>query len=1087
MGKATRNNEQTGQRGLRAIQQALAGMWQALGSFAAAKEKGDYDLVAASGLFDPDYYRSENSDLANCRRDLLQHYLQKGWFEQRNPSSQFDTYWYLDQYSDVRNARINPLVHYVRWGQFEGRLPKRPSSPTRAYDVLGPYESWLAVNALSDRDISEIRQKLEDRSGRLPTIAVITPVYNTDPRLLEEMIESVANQIYERWELCLVDDASPSPHVGTLLDRSAEADSRIRVKRLASNRGISDATNAGVRMATGDVLVFLDHDDLLTPDCLAELAIYYADHPDADIVYSDDDKIDSNGARYAPQFKPNWSPTLLLSWMYLSHAFSVRREVFQKLGGFRSEFDGSQDYEFALRAAEIARHVGHIPKVLYHWRAVEGSTATGGEAKPESMRRGLLAVHQTLERRGIQNALAVHQEWAAAASAGIFDIIFPDDGPSVTIVIAAVNSVDRLRNCLESLRKTAYRNYEVLILDSNSEDTGIPGLVKTITGRGRVRVIPTVPHLSPTKARNEGALHCSSDYLLFLDDCIEVTNPKWMSQMVGYAALQGVGVVGAQLHATDGTLCHAGMVQGYYEGLVGAAFRGLRPTERGYLGLVRTSRECSAVSGACLLTSRMLFEELGRFDEKGFPGTYHDVDFCSRVVKAGRTCVYCASADLQFNAAKDDGSKKDPEAFANFRRLYGCLQDPWYNPNLSLENERFEIEAVRPETASENPLRLVAVTHNLKNQGAPTTLFDLLVGLAERDLVAPLVLSPSDGPLRSEYEEHGIRVVVLDELMRGVFDRETQSVAFNGIGMLLKALGAEVVLANTLQTYWAVKGATLVGLPSIWAQHESEPWDSYFDYLAADLRAAAYEAFSDAYRVIYVADATRRAWRPLEKRRNFKIIRHGIPPKRLAAETSRWTRSAARKKLDLPADAHVVSVVGTVCRRKGQLDLVEAYAKLPRSFRRNTYAFVAGEVAESDYADELKAVIDDATSNVILTGRVADPFLYYAASDILICTSRLESAPRVIIEAMACGLPIVTTPVFGIPELVREDFNALYYEPGDAAGLANVILKLLVDAGLRRELATNSPNVLKGHPGFGNMIEQYGRMIRQAVNLKINA
>jgi glycosyltransferase involved in cell wall biosynthesis len=468
-----------------------------------------YQIISQSGLFDAEYYLGGNDDVAALEGDPLQHYLDAGWLENRDPNPLFDTQWYLDTYPDVALSGINPLLHFVRvggrmgrnpsvgfdsaWylksypdvdeaglnplahylscGQFEGRAAKPAvvgNSDRSA--ILAPYESWMAVNALSTRDLAELQDKLVQRRGRLPKLSVITPVYDTSKHLLTELVDSVLAQVYGDWELCLVNDASPSSHVAPLLERFAEQDPRIRARHLAKNGGISVATNAAVAMATGDVIVFLDHDDLLTVDCLAEIAIYYADHGDADMVYSDDDKIDLDGRRYAPQFKPDWSPVLLLSWMYIGHVFSVRKSLFEAVGGFRREFDGSQDYDFALRAAERARHVGHVPKILYHWRAVEGSTATGGEAKPSSMARGLRAVQETIERRELAGAKAIFPDWAAAANVGMFDLVFADDGPSVTIVIPTKDQLGLLRNCLESLAKTTYRNFVILVVDNVSED-----------------------------------------------------------------------------------------------------------------------------------------------------------------------------------------------------------------------------------------------------------------------------------------------------------------------------------------------------------------------------------------------------------------------------------------------------------------------------------------------------------------------------------------------------------------------------------------------------------------------------------------
>ena len=294
-----------------------------------------------------------------------------------------------------------------------------------------------------------------------------------------------------------------------------------------------------------------------------------------------------------------------------------------------------------------------------------------------------------------------------------------------------------------------------------------------------------------------------------------------------------------------------------------------------------------------------------------------------------------------------------------------------------------------------------------------------------------------------------------------------------------------IVLANTLQTFWGILAARHARLPAIWCQHESEEWSTYYDSLPEDMRASAYQCFTYAYRVLYVADATRRAWRALETRGNFELIRHGIPPERLKAETERWSRDLVRTALGVPDDHLVLSVVGTVCRRKGQLDIVHAAARLPEAIRSKTTIFVAGHIGEADYGREIAAAARHAPGlRVVMTGRMNDPFIYYAVADIAVCTSRFESAPRVLVEAMACGLPIITTPVFGIPEMVRKDVNCLFYDAGDVDELAAAVEKLWNDSAMRARFAQNSPIVLASQPAFPQMVKQYASVIKQAANLQ---
>lgn len=1037
--------------------------------------------------FDKDYYNNTYQDVSALGVNPFEHYMEWGWKEGRNPSPTFDSAWYLEQNEDVRSSGVNPFVHYVTWGRDEGRLPQPPRyGPETKQD---PYSVWCDLNGMTSGSRLDLEELLSARFGRLPRISFVTPVYNTDAALLRLLVSSVLAQVYDDWELCLVDDASSSGHVGSLLDELGALDERIRVIRLQANGGISEATNAGVTLASGPVVAFLDHDDLITPDCAAELAIYYADHPDADMVYSDDDKIDMEGRRYSPQFKPDWAPVLLLSYMYMSHIFSVRKELFERLGGFRKDFDGAQDYDFALRASECARHVGHIPKVLYHWRAAPGSTASSADTKPASLELGRRAVREAVERRGLP-AEVVHPDWAAAAKVGMFELRFVDDGPSVTLIIPLRNKVHFLKACLESLEKTTYRNYDILVVDNESDEPETLDYLAGLEGMPRIRVVKIAnpdSGFSYAYVNNQAVRHTQADYVLFLNNDTSVISPQWLSQMMGYARIDAVGAVGARLYFEDGTIQHAGIVHGYHEGLVGHAFRNKPPYDWGTMGFIRTSREYSGVTAACLLTSRALFQSLGGFDEVNFAVAYNDVDYCYRVVSAGRSCIYCSTAELYHYEGKTRGFNDNPKERVNLRRLWGDWNDRWYNPNLSLENEDFEPSAARPATTRLRSVRVVAVSHNLNYEGAPITFCDLMQGLKATGGMDITIVSPEEGPLRAVYENAGIRVIVTRHAMAGVTDGETFTAWIGGMAMLFEGLEADVIVANTLRTFWAVQGARAAGIGSLWCQHESEPWPTYFNYLPASIRPFAYRSFADAYRVLYVAEATRRAWRELDTRGNFKIIRHGIPPERLAAEITRYGRVEARSRLGVEKDDIVVSVVGTVCERKGQEDLVKAFALIDENIQTKLRIFIAGRLAEHAYHVKLKTAVSALSQalqdRVVITDEIEDPFLYYSASDIFVCTSRIESAPRVLVEAMACQLPIITTPVFGIPELVARDVNALFYDPADIKDLAAKIQNLASDPIRRSEMAQNSKHVLDAQPGFNDMVQNYAIQIKQAANL----
>jgi O-antigen biosynthesis protein len=969
-------------------------------------------------------------------------------------------------------------------------LGRRGSNPAfvdedgKTTPKLSPYSSWLKANIFTPAARADLQAALDLRIGQLPKISVLTPVYNTPPALLADLIQSLRSQVYDNWEVCFVDDASLDPIPRKMITQFAQSDSRCKFLWRETNGGISKSTNDAAEIAVGDVLVFVDHDDVITPDCLAEIALYYADHPHADIVYSDDDKITMNGERFAPQFKPDYSPTLLLSYMYFGHVMSVRSKLFAALGGFRSAFDGAQDFDFALRASECARDIGHIPKVLYSWRVAPGSTASGGNAKPASFERGRVAVQDALNRRAI-TAAAHHPDWAAAANCGIFSIVYPDSGPAVTLIIPTRNGIRHLRPCLTSLLVTAYSQFEVMVVDNGSDDAETLAFLEEVKSWPKFRVERILNDdrgFSFARLNNEAVRRASTPFVLLLNDDTEVITPNWLSQMMGHAQRDIVGAVGAKLLFSDGTIQHAGIVHGYYGGMAGPAFRNQSRDDWGYLNLIRCDRESSAVTGACMLVKRDLYLEMGGLDETCFNVAYNDVDFGYRLLDRGLSNVYCSDAILYHHEGKSRGFGDNPREIAAFRTLYQGRLDPYHNPNLSLDSEHFEVRGARMPGRNRRPVRIAMISHNLEHEGAPNSMLELASGLKARGLADPIILSPTDGPLRAHYEAAGLKVEIIRSPIDGIHTRSGFLATRKIFAAHLAQLNIEVVYGNTLQTFWAISSAAAFGLPAIWNPRESDPWESYFNYLAPELLPLAYAAFRQAYAVIFVAHATRKHWAPLESTHNFRVIPNGISMERLTARMGKWTRATSRTALGLTDRESAIVLVGTVCERKGQKDLLEATLHL--STELPVKIFIVGD-RPSPYSDELHilhaTLPAETRDRVKIIPETGDPYLYHCAADIAVCTSKIESYPRVVLEAMVNGLPIVTTPVFGIAEQVRPEVNALLYPPGDAKALALQLNRLLASPELLRSMGDASIHVLQGLMTYPEMLDAYGTVLREAL------
>jgi len=530
-----------------------------------------------------------------------------------------------------------------------------------------------------------------------PLISVIMPVHNTPAPILREAIQSVFDQGYENWELCVADDASTNRETLEVLreyqSRGAGKIRPIRLIRLEANGGIAAASNAAAGLAAGEFLAPFDHDDLLTPDALLEVALRLEEKPEADLVYSDEDKVSPNGALFQPFHKPDYSPEHLLSNNYICHLAVMRRTVFQRIGGFHEGVDGSQDHDLFLRATEITARIEHIPKILYHWRVTEGSTAGDVGAKGGPWRESSrVALRAAVERRG----------WNAQVLNGIvpgtYRVQFAVDPKSrVTIVIPTKDRIDLLDKCVASIRAhTAHPSYEILVISNNSEHKETFDYLERRQREGALRFIRYDVPFNYSEINNFAARDCDSQFLLFLNNDVEVTVDGWLESMLEFAQQKEIGIVGAKLVYPDGVIQHSGIVLGI-NGVAGNANQGVVEETLGDFGFSGMIRNYSAVTGACLMMRREVFEEIGGFNEK-LGVAFNDVDLCLEVRKAGYRIVYTPYARLIHHESASRGQEDNREKRSRFlgeiarmRAKWGAslFRDPYYNVNLTLCREDF--------------------------------------------------------------------------------------------------------------------------------------------------------------------------------------------------------------------------------------------------------------------------------------------------------------------------------------------------------------------------------------------------------------
>lgn len=533
------------------------------------------------------------------------------------------------------------------------------------------YQLWLQANALTPTRAQEMRQQAT-RIAYRPLVSIVVPVYNPEPDWLSEAIASVRSQLYDNWELCMADDGSTKPGVHDALRQAAEADPRVKVTYLEKNGGISAASNAALALASGEFVGLLDHDDELKPDALLEVVKLLNENRELDYVYTDEDKKEPDGRLVEPFFKPDWSPDLEMSINYVTHFSVFRRELIKRAGGFRPQCDGSQDYDLVLRVTELTDRIAHVPLPLYTWRKVPGSAAANAGAKGYAFKAAQKALGDALARRSndgdVEDGL-----WK-----GSYRVRYRIAGnPKVSIIIPTRDRVDMLRQCIQSInRRSTYRNYEIIVVDNESRQPETLEYLASLDGR-----VISYPHpFDFADIINTAAREADGEFLLILNNDTEVISPDWIEAMLEQAQRPEVGAVGARLLYPDGRVQHEGIIMGLGTGSA------LNVDHGGYFGLGECIKNCTAVTGACMMVRASRFQELGGFEGR-LRVAFNDVDFCLRAREKGYRIVYTPFAALYHHESASRGSLHPDEDERFFRRRWGkpgTYRDPYYNPNLDL-------------------------------------------------------------------------------------------------------------------------------------------------------------------------------------------------------------------------------------------------------------------------------------------------------------------------------------------------------------------------------------------------------------------
>lgn len=879
--------------------------------------------------------------------------------------------------------------------------------------------------------------EIEEAAESDPTISILVPVYKVRVDLLRAAAESVLGQTYPKWELCLVDDCSESAAITAELERLARLDDRIKVRALARNKGISGATNEALDMATGEFVALLDNDDILTCDALACVAAEIRREPDVDVLYSDECKVDEHGNPSEVFSKPDWSPLLMLNCMYIGHLTTYRRSMVLEVGGFRSRFDFSQDYDLALRVTERTDRIVHIERIIYGWRMIPSSAASGG--KPEARRSNVAALQDALDRRGWDGTVTP----LPTANRVVFDASELD--ATVSIVVPSDNSDNILATISTITEHSTYQNYEIVVVTNSA-------IIAAMKGRqldSRVRFSPYDKPYNFSDKCNVGAKASGGEFIVFFNDDVRVRTAEWIEGLLEYLRLEGVGIVGPKLLYENGTIQHAGMVSGVRT-LVGTAFHCLPADTTVHYNFAQSVREVSLICGACLAMRRSVFDAIGGFDAVNVPISHSDVDLCFKVREAGLRCVYTPHACLlhighmSLREVKKTATafRKDKVDIFLLRRWAHMLaRDPYFTETMrsTLYHDSPEPFALfaparqRPRAGKD----ILLVSHDLSESGAPRVLLEVAKVLSGAGHFV-VVLSPSDGPVRLEYVDLGIPVIVDSRALEG------------GDGFANMARHFDKVICNTVVT-WRNVARLGPEVDSFWYIHEVE----LLNHLA-NLDPGLWQAVRGVKHLLAGSDRVRKA--VSDHRSDVTVLEYSVEVPRVPPQ------SQARR------DDRTRIVCGTFASyepRKGQDLLIKSVAELPPEAASAFELRFYGRVLDKHFFASLEEISAD-HPGIRLYGDITinEYFEAMRECDLIIVPSRDDTLPLVSLHALGFGKPLVCTMTTGTSKYLKHMTSGILIAANTPSAIAQVLLDALAMRDKWRDIGAAGKRVFDQHFTF---------------------
>lgn len=958
-------------------------------------------------------------------------------------------------FDEVKNNKEKLTFEYLHtnYKSMMNEYNRKKSSESLAdiLDIISVENVWEENNSLSKDLIEDLLSSIKE-----PVTYTIF-LFATDKKMLERSIASIEQQVYKNYKLYIVNTKT----------YSAKLNAQYNIINISElNKILSEQ-----KIITNTILM-QDNCQLRKE---AFLLLNYHLQSDGSIYYTDSN-INKNLF-----FKPDWSHQHILSNNYIGNFIVINNIADWKNQFIDEKYDTALLYNFILQASFNEYSFKHIPFVYFDETVND---------KNINYQDYINAVSSYLKESGIKADVVLKE--AQKDMYPLLKLVFDNTGPDVEIIIPTKNQCNILKECVTSLLKTSYKNYTVTVIDNESDDEKTIAYLNEISKNDKIKIFPVKNKekgvFSYSYVNNQAVLNSKAGYVLFLNNDTEIINQDWLSSMMGYMQFKNAGIVGAKLKFSDDSIQHAGLVMGLNDGMVAPAFKLLPKNQKSYMNYSQTTRNYSAVTAACLLIRKDIFMKAGMFDDDVFSVAYNDVDLCLKVLsEQKKEIIYAAEAELYHYEGVSRGYVDKIDETLAFKEKYYKFYDGFYNPNLSLANEWFQIDTSNHMYLPDFKLkkrRIAGISHNLNLEGAPLQLFDIFNGLNKKYSDFEFeIWSPLDGPLKNIIEDSGIKVRIVNissgrNLPTEInIDEEYQRKYIN----LLKENNIHGVIANTLESFYAVNYASEAGIPSIWLIHESVDYERYFDYISHAMQEKFIHAFGKAYKLLFVADATKELYRRVDCRHSSYTIHNSIKTDEIEQYKNNWSKQDVREKLSIDKNKIIGVMVGTVCERKGQKDIVYAVQKLKEKYPNDDVCIYIVGGRKNEYTDEIKSLIQEycLEDSIKIIMETKDVFPYYRASDYLVFTSYNESYPRVMIEAMLFDLPVITTNVYGIKEQIFEGINGFLFNPGDIESFVEKIHKLISDKELLEKYTQNSAKTAKYLNNYDWMIEKYYKLLYQ--------